>query len=357
MSRLFHTGFEVGSIQICHEVSGITLTPPGGWIAPHAGDYQAIVSGLDYGVIDLDKVGPAGVATNPLYIRLYIAVSSPLTSTAGFLELLDDADNPHLRFLVDGSVENWDGGAWNTLGDFGSLTSAVGDPSWHMWEFYIDIAAAPDGEVTVRKDGAQIFNITGQTLGGNFGTDFVVHKIAIGNYSGVTLDPGEYIAYDDMAVNDETGTRNNSWPGEGSIAGIRPTANGHYVQYTPHPAGDNYERVNDVVPDDDAGYVEPNALNNTDSYPLELLSGLGLSDLTLVAAVAFQMRVRLPAPGTGNIAGFFRHNSLMDAELTTLSVTETTWHYQTHIQETAPVVGGDWTVGIIDAAQFGFRQK
>jgi hypothetical protein len=357
MSRLFFTGFEVGTIEICHEVGGMGLSTPPGWIAAHTGDYQAVTEATQYAIIDLDKVG-AGVATNPLYLRFYIAVSVVLTGTAAWLELLDESNNPHLRFLTMGTVQYWDGGAWQSLGDFGELTSFVGDPSWHRWELFIDIDHAPNGQVIIYKDGVEIFNVTGQTWGLNPFTDFVVHKIAIGNYSGVTLDPGEYIAYDDIAVNDELGTKNNSYPGPGSIHGLRPTADGFHSDYVPLPAGGgNYDNVDDEAPDDETTILYPCATDDTDTYPMELLSDLGISDLAIIRAVAWQMRTHIPADGSAGLAPIYRYQNVSTQELATETVDEVNWHYITHIEEDDPFISGDWVADLIDSGQFGFRQK
>ena len=72
---------------------------------------------------------------------------------------------------------------------------------------------------------------------------------------------------DDIAVNDTTGSVNNSWCGNGSIIGIVPTANGSKSMFTPGIEGtQNFENVDELSPDGDVTYNSSYALNDVDLF-------------------------------------------------------------------------------------------
>jgi len=359
MARKFMTGLEVASIEI-FDVSNITasLTPPSGAIAPHGGNYALYTETTGYA----GKYGFEDILSpvTDAYIRSYMAcgATSP-ADTAEWLRIEDSNGIPHLRFLCSGVVAVWDiYSTWTVLGTMSSPIYTGSDPVWQRIEVRVVISNGA-GIVRILRDGVEELSLSGvDTLG--YGADLEISAIFFGNEGGASMGADAYIAYDDIAINDPSGIVNDSYPGAGTIIGVRPTADSvsGVNDFIPLPnTGNNYPNVDDVVPDDSTTVVYPTAAEDTDTYIMEKLSTLGISNLASVAAVAWNLRVRLSSPGSAGIAPIYRYNGLLNSERSTLTVVDTSWHYVQHIEDEDPVLSNNWSVTTIDASEFGFRQK
>lgn len=81
---------------------------------------------------------------------------------------------------------------------------------------------------------------------------------------------GKTISFDDMAINDNTGIVNNSWCGNGSIVAIHPYANGSVNQFTPMEGTQNFENVDELIPDGDTTYNSSYAIGDTDLFKFKI---------------------------------------------------------------------------------------
>jgi hypothetical protein len=106
--------------------------------------------------------------------------------------------------------------------------------------------------------------------------------------------------YDDLAVNDTKGSKNNSWVGQGGIYGLVPNGAGAYSELTPS-AGANWECVDETPPNDDTDYVELDTVDHRDLYTHTDLPVGGQ-----ISAVQHIMRAKLSVTGEGSIARLMR---------------------------------------------------
>jgi hypothetical protein len=144
------------------------------------------------------------------YLRIYFRVSA-LPSTFASLAIL--ADNSALltsaRLTSGGKLQLWNDVAESQIGSDSAATIAV--DTWYRLELYTKVISAGTDEATLRLDGTTVASASGLALStsmvtlGYFGFANGVH-----NANSVC-----YI--DDVAVNDDQGASNNSWPGAGSI--------------------------------------------------------------------------------------------------------------------------------------------
>lgn len=98
---------------------------------------------------------------------------------------------------------------------------------------------------------------------------------------------------DDIAINDTTGNVNNSWCGNGSIIGIVPTANGSKTMFTPGIEGtQNFENVDDVIPDGDVTYNSSYALNDIDLFKFTVPEDLEIPPTEYINAISVTTRAK-----------------------------------------------------------------
>jgi hypothetical protein len=212
---------------------------------------------------------------------------------------------------------------------------------WHVLEMYIN---ADSDDFVLLIDGETAINWHGDFVGPNR-----VGMLKWGYHAHAFLEtPNAY--WDDYAVNDTTGTVNNSFPGRGGIEWLGPEAAGNETQFTPVGAEDNWDCVDERPPDNDATYVTSNTLNAYDLYQLNPPTQTGN-----VVTVKCYLRGRLDEAGAGAIAPVFYTNGTLyegaRRELTDV------WLYRTQEFEQNPVTGNPWTLGELGDLQLGVRVK
>lgn len=156
------------------------------------------------------------------------------------------------------------------LGNFATLIGTANliilSQTWYVFELHVKIDDSA-GIVEFRIDGVQYVTYNGDTKPD---ANTVITKLQFGQiYS-------SYSYYDDIIVNDISGSVNNSWPNGAKIVKLKPNADGSTKQWTPSAGSDHYALVDEAVPSGTdflqsttAGEVEELALEN---LPAEALS-------------------------------------------------------------------------------------
>jgi hypothetical protein len=119
---------------------------------------------------------------------------------------------------------------------------------WQMGEVYVKIADS-GGKITLKIDGIQEFDFTGDTKpGAATNVDNLV--FAYPNISG-----GRY--FDDLAFNNTSGTVDNSWCGDGHFELLVANGNGDVNDWNGSDGNkvDNYLLVDDIPSDGDTTFV------------------------------------------------------------------------------------------------------
>lgn len=165
----------------------------------------------------------------------------------------------------------------------GSASSAINDSNWHMVELKVDSTKASGSRIVeARLDGSVFATSTTETQSG-FSDVYVG-----GNGLGEAQTQGEWW-FDDLAVNDATGSVQNSYPGSGKILQLYPNAAGDVNGFLVQVGGttgsaNNYTRVNEVPPDDGTSYNASAVVNAQDLFNVQN-SGIGATDTVNVVMV------------------------------------------------------------------------
>lgn len=170
----------------------------------------------------------------------------------------------------------------------GSASSTVNDGNWHMLEIKMDTTPATGSRVIeARLDGSVFATSATQTVG-------TCSDIFLGgNGLAEAQTQGEWW-FDDVALNDNTGGSQNSYPGSGKILQLYPSAAGDVNTFATQTGGtagssNNYTRVNEVPPDDATSFNGSNTLNQQDLFNVTN-SGIGASDTVNVVMVGGRFR-------------------------------------------------------------------
>lgn len=205
------------------------------------GYVRAALSGSPTEIYTRDRIRVGVVASAGDIFR----VSSDVTTD---LFRLSYANNAYLRLVVNGT----------TRIDTSSVFAPTTD-TWYLIEMHLKMADA--GTVELRVNGVSLGTWDGDTKPG---ADIALTSFSIASYLGV--NSSSY--HDDTAINDVSGSVDNSWCGDGRVIALRPNGAGDSTQWTPVSAS-NYLDVDEVTPDDDTTYVSTATVGNKDLYALE----------------------------------------------------------------------------------------
>lgn len=251
-----------------------------------------------------------------------------------------------IRLNTDGTLQLMD-----EDGDIGSPSAALSTATWYRLELHLDVSGAGGTHViTARVNGSDFATANNRNVG------LSSNRCAVGKRIPTGTDTTGIYYFDDLAVNSNTGSFQNSWPGEGSVLYLFPNAAGDNTQWTPS-AGSNFQCVDDVTPNDATDFVSSNTLDQIDDYNLGASGISGVVNVVHVhtrqadnANTALRFRTRIKASAAGTVEESAALNSL-GAYTTNISnfAPELTLYDLPGASTTA------WTPTDLDAAQIGIR--
>lgn len=227
-------------------------------------------------------------------------------------------------------------------------TTVLTTGSWYYIECKVVINGA-SGSVAVQLNGASEIGVTT----GNFGSSGVGDIQLYAPQSADDAFPaGSTVAWDDVYFLDTTATPNNTFLGDVHVETIYPASAGAHTQWTPN-AGSNFSRVNEHTvapyPDGDTTYNADSTVGDIDTYIYDVLS--------LSAGTVFAVQTNLVSRKTTallrQIAPVLRSGAV---DRVGNNVTLATSYIDgTQIYETDPSTSAAWTVGGVNATQFGAK--
>lgn len=347
MARLWSCGFELNSLTVGVEITAMAGSPQVLTTAARSGTY-----GLRVNAAAAENVGFTFAASNqtaPFYFRSYIQVVALPTGSVDFYRAASStAAKINIRIRADGKLELWN--IEDTLQMGSTSTQVLSTGVWYRLELLVDTTTIASTSAEVRLDGVSIITGTANLATG-------INRLFLGQTaSDATLD----MYFDDVAVNDTTGSFQNSWVGSGRIIHLRPNAAGDSTQWTPL-ASTNFSQVQEVTPDDATTYVSDTVLSQTDLYNVDN-SGIGVADTVNVVQVGGRFR-NPTADATTNFK--FEVEKTTGGTLSqsaSITPNTTTWGTNTPAS-TAPILypitlyqdpdAATWTQTTLDSMQIG----
>lgn len=159
------------------------------------------------------------LGANGYYVRIYMRFGALPSSTVRVMQMEDGASFAPLvsaRLTSAGKLQLWNQtGTPAQIGSDSAATIAI--DTWYMIELHCKTVAGSSDAAGLRLDGVEVASALGLSL-----SDVNVGAVRYG-----WIDPpgaSKSVYLDDMAVNNDEGANQNSWPGEESVVYLWPTA-------------------------------------------------------------------------------------------------------------------------------------
>lgn len=301
------------------------------------------------------------MTTNSIYYyRFYLYLNS-VTTANGIIAFIYDSFGPYfgIQLNTDKSLAVY----YSTTGvsldtKLGSNSSVLNTGQWYRVEMAGNFNT---NALTAYIDGTSFSTGTITSVGG--GALDLGLEAADGTTGSFTAD----IYFDDVAINNNSGSFQATLPGAGQIIHLQPNAAGDNNAFTTQVGGtagatNNFTRVDEITPDDATSYNGDTVLNNTDDFNItDTPATIGSSDTINVVAVgirfngasstaeaSFKVRVKKASAGTVSSSAAITPNS-------------TTWKTNANAAPTNyPLVtyqdpdAGAWTKATLDTSQIGY---
>jgi len=333
MAILVMEGFEAGSMDVCDSYNNATVSNT----QARTGTYALRIdsyTGNEYAIFDL------GANKTEIYMGIGVYMTGGAYDYALF-QLIDSGGTSQLSFIADPSTQvlkiyRGDGN--------GTQIASGGIISLNQWK-YIEahiVIHDTSGVCTVKIDGVQEINFSGDTCNGGAAD---IRTMRIGRNSGSAVGCA-YAYYDDLVINDTSGSYNTGWPGRGGIELLSPNGAGNSTDLTAS-AGSNYECVDEQPPDDDTTYVYGSTQDDHDGYTLTNTTQTGT-----VKAIKWFARAKTTAAGSDAIKRHLRINGTDYNGASDLNLT-TDYAYYKEILEENPDDSAAFETADLDAMEAG----
>ena len=294
MARLWSSGFELNSTTANVEWTAAHSTPSIQTTTVRSGTYTLQITSLGSGTaIGLRYQFASAAGNGPYYFRTYFRVATLPSAENRIILLNDSADltTPIVYITIDNS------GVLRLYDEDGQITgtTTLSVDIWYNIEIKIDATPAAGSDVVeARVDEAAAFaTSSARSLSAG------IHTLAVGgNLNSEAQTTGSWF-FDDIAVNNSTGSFQNTYPGVGEIIHLRPNATGDNSAWT----GTN-TNIDEVTPDDATTVisVDGSTLNQIEDVNLDATPAALASDDTINVV---QVGVRFSDDGVGGGADSF----------------------------------------------------
>jgi hypothetical protein len=290
MARLYSIGFELDSVtsgveMTTHNSAGGTASTISSTVA-NSGTYsdKFTTTGSGFSTDVYEYSTGAGV----IFVRAYVYFTGYPGTNCSFLALTDASTSYTCGAMYMNSsgkigIEWYTGSNVQNYGT--NLTAAISLNAWHYIELKVDTSTTEVQIVTGKVDGVQIDSQTGSNTSVTANQNVEVYWGVFGESSEGGAIAATY--FDDIVINDNTGSFQNTFAGPGHLLRYSPNAAGDSNTFATNVGGtagtsNNYTRINEVTP------------NNATSYNASITAA---SDLFAVGAVGGS----LPAGSTINV--------------------------------------------------------
>ena len=294
--------------------------------------------------------------TDGYYARCYIRIATLPSVTHGIFIFysVSTGRDIGIRLTTTGTLQLYN---FEDSAQIGSASSTLSTNTWYCVELKVDSTTSASTSCEARLDGVSFASGTASLSGGQSSLEFGVPEVA------TTVD----YYMDDIVLNDDSGSFQNSWPGEGELIHLRPNAVGDNADWVENAVGDSADAVDEVTPNDGTDYLGSSTLNETTDVnlaatPAALESGDTIScvqvgarfrtNSTAGTVPQFVLRIKASSGGTVEESG------TIEISATTNWVTHSTQtpkNYNLTLYDLPGASTTAWTKTDLDAAQIGVK--
>jgi hypothetical protein len=356
MARLFACGFELNSanIEFNGDING-SLTVQS--VTVRTGTYALRIGNLVSAA--QKRVTHQFVAANsngPFWVRFYFRRDTSPTADNQIFNWRNSSGT-RIVFLVinsSGALELWD-----EDGQVGSDSAILASTTWYRIELKVDASGVGATDIVEAKIDGTVFatSSTRDLSSGVFSASFG------GNLNGEAQTQSDWY-FDDIAINDNSGSYQNTYPGESGIIHTLPDGAGDATDWT-----GTFADIDEVTPDDATTVISSNTLNQVEEVTLAATpSEIGSGDTINWVGVYVRHRVD---DATGSDPAYVQRLKAAPGgtteESSAITTNSTTWtnnagsnprNYQTFPNSSnyeQPGTATPWTKAALDTAQIGAR--
>src|SRR3990167_8564444 len=230
----------------------------------------------------------------PCWTRFYFKVVAGATGNDVTIIATLNGATARVGVLInaDETLEFWN---LEDSAQVGASSSAISLDTWYRLEYLIDSTTLASTAIEARLYAASDESTLLWNPSGTINLALNPDRFRLGIPSAdATLD----IIYEDGAINDNSGSFENSWPGEGEQIMLRPSAAGDNADWTRGgtDSGANWSQEEEAPPDDVTTYVQSNTSGQIDDYNLDATPAAMASDDVINCV---QVGVRFAISGAG----------------------------------------------------------
>lgn len=290
--------------------------------------------------------------------RFYLNIAT-LPSADTVIYAYGDSGNTYpvlLRLKTTGVLQFHDSANY-----IGNASSALSTGTWYRIEVdYTDNATLASTALVGYVNGSNFSGaaLTSQQVDGG-------GRVRLGVQTTCTAD----LYFDDVAINNSSGSVQNGLPGAGSIVHLRPDSAGDNAGFATTVGGtSNWGRVSETTPDDATTYNATTATGTTtiDDFNCGSSSGAGIGASDSITLVQVGARVGSSATTTASIVTRVKSQAsgtVLESGSTSVALNGWSTHAaatpKVHglTSYTDPQAGGAWTAALLDAIQIGYRSN
>lgn len=282
---------------------------------------------------------PLSAAASEFYVRVAFRGNTNVTDyVLRFLDGVSQSGSIRVNGLSNST----------TLGGYDGATLRVTSSSivwnineWHVVEVYYKHAANPNGRITIKFDGTIVADYTGTTNSQPQTTNIQLIQ------SGVS---GNIHNWDDIAVNDISGSIDNSWVGDGGILmPLVPISTGTYVGFLASGSATTWQSI-DEIPANSTDFIYTSVSGTVTTFNTSSLSGLPVG--ALISRLWVELYAKESAADGDKVATLLR-SGVTDVTGTSQSLTLAFARYISSEYITNPDTSGTWSVTAINSVQPG----
>lgn len=243
--------------------------------------------------------------------------------------------------ISGGQIGIWMG---NFATNLGYVARALNQGRWYYIEFLNSVHSST-GQVQVRIDGVTEFSFTGNT---QVGTVAAMNRVSLGRQVNLIALPNIFLI-DDLYICDDQGTRNNNFLGDVRVMALMPNSDGDTIQWDPSTTGNNWQMVDETIPDSDRTYNSTSVTAEIDTFHM---ANLGIGSAYVLAAQTVLM-ARQDDPSR-SVRPLLTTNGSLYAGAT-VALAGSQYAFIQEIFELNPVTATSWTVADVDSHQAGYE--
>lgn len=264
------------------------------------------------------------------------------------LRFLEGA-NEHAKLRINNITNNLELWVTGTLRSKFDFTLGF----WHRLEV----------KLTVNNTTGEIIILIDRNLGTDFATAIQVSSVFTGDTqagASTFTDTIEFISnpaatfeteilWDDITLNDNAGTTNNTWLGDIKIQTIRPDADTAQKDMTPSTGTTNFNLVDEAPGPDTTDFVTPEVIGDKDLYT----AGNVVTGFNNIQAVQVKAFAQVGDAGASTIRLITKSGA---TEGFSASQSLSTARFHQHIFETDPDTSAAWIENNINAIEIGVER-